>query len=143
MNTSPTLPLKKVASAPESAPAPAAPKVTPPKSSAVSVVGTVKKARAKPTAATKITTPKRSVPKPKIALPTTLKVVRDGYSMPKNEYDALKLLKAQCLKHGASVKKSELLRAGLSAIVALSPAALIAAVQALPEVKTGRKKKAA
>jgi hypothetical protein len=126
MKVSPKAPSKKVANAPKSTPVPAAAKVAPPKKAPVSVAGAVKKSSAKP----------------QTALPTTLKVVRDGYSMPKNEYDALKLLKAQCLKHGASVKKSELLRTGLRAMVALSPAALIAAVQALPEVKTGRKKKA-
>ena len=69
------------------------------------------------------------------------KVVRDGFTMPRQDYDTLKTLKATCLKSGVEVKKSELLRAGVQALAALQTDALIARMRALPAVKAGRKKK--
>ncbi len=68
-------------------------------------------------------------------------VVRDGFTMPQQDYDTLKTLKATCLKCGVEVKKSELLRAGVQALAALQTDALIARMRALPAVKAGRKKK--
>jgi hypothetical protein len=68
------------------------------------------------------------------------KVVRDGFTMPKNEYDRIKDLKAMCLKQGVAVKKSELLRAGLQALLAMSTDDLIGSVGKLSIVKVGRKK---
>ena len=69
------------------------------------------------------------------------KVVRDGFTMPKGDYEVLKALKAQCLKSGVEVKKSELLRAGVLALAALPAAELLSRMRALPAVKAGRKKK--
>ena len=60
--------------------------------------------------------------------------------MPQADYDLLKALKAQCLKAGVEVKKSELLRAGVQALAALSMADLAARLQALSPVKAGRRK---
>jgi hypothetical protein len=71
------------------------------------------------------------------------KVVRDGFTMPQADYDLLKTLKAQCLKAGVDVKKSELLRAGVLALAAMPEAQLLDRVRALAPVKTGRKKKKA
>ncbi|TCG04132.1 hypothetical protein BZM27_43055 [Paraburkholderia steynii] len=66
------------------------------------------------------------------------KVVRDSFTMPKSDYAKIAELKQRCLDAGLSVKKSELLRAGLN-LLAVSPAKrLIAAVQELEAVKTGR-----
>ncbi|GJH03674.1 hypothetical protein [Paraburkholderia terrae] len=66
------------------------------------------------------------------------KVVRDSFTMPKSDYAKIAELKQRCLDAGISVKKSELLRAGLN-LLAVSPAKrLIAAVQELEAVKTGR-----
>ena len=66
------------------------------------------------------------------------KVVRDSFTMPKSDYAKIAELKQRCLDAGISVKKSELLRAGLN-LLAVSPAKrLIAAVQDLEAVKTGR-----
>ena len=69
-----------------------------------------------------------------------IKVVRDGFTMPQADYDQLKALKAVCLKRGVEVKKSELLRAGVQALSALSATALVARIRALAPVKAGRKK---
>lgn len=68
------------------------------------------------------------------------KVVRDGFTMPQADYDLLKSLKAQCLKAGVDVKKSELLRAGVQALAALSMADLATRLTALSPVKAGRRK---
>ena len=79
---------------------------------------------------------------PTAAKPVTqhAKVVRDGFTMPQADYELLKELKAQCLKAGVEVKKSELLRAGVQALAALSMADLAARLKALPPVKAGRRK---
>ncbi|HEU0186646.1 MAG TPA: hypothetical protein VFR06_02010, partial [Gallionellaceae bacterium] len=52
------------------------------------------------------------------------KVVRDSFTMPKNDYDLIAELKQRCQKQDMHVKKSELLRAGLQALSKLSPAQL-------------------
>ncbi len=69
------------------------------------------------------------------------KVVRDGFSMPRTDYEKFRTLKAVCLAGGLAVKKSELLRAGLHALEALPIPDLLARIQALPPIKAGRKKK--
>ena len=81
-------------------------------------------------------------PKPATVAAETVhvKVVRDGFTMPKGDYDTLKALKALCLQSGVDVKKSELLRAGILALAAMSAAELLGRMRALPAVKAGRKK---
>jgi len=66
------------------------------------------------------------------------KLVRDSFTIPKNEYAAIDALKARAIALGTSVKKSELLRAGLMALQGLSDAAYKAALAAVPTLKTGR-----
>jgi hypothetical protein len=66
------------------------------------------------------------------------KVVRDSFTMPKSDYVKIAELKQRCLDAGVSVKKSELLRAGLALLAQAQPKRLIAAVSALDTVKTGR-----
>ncbi len=66
------------------------------------------------------------------------KLVRDSFTIPKNEFAAIETLKARAIALGTSVKKSELLRAGLMALQGLSDAAYKAAVAAVPTLKTGR-----
>ena len=69
------------------------------------------------------------------------KLVRDGFTMPKNEYAVLDVLKLRAAKLGRPVKKSELLRAGVKALEAMSDAALTQALDNVPAIKTGRPKK--
>lgn len=67
-----------------------------------------------------------------------VKLVRDSFTIPKPEYlilDNLKL-RAADLKH--PVKKSELLRAGIKALDAMTDVNLLAALKAVPMLKTGR-----
>jgi len=71
-------------------------------------------------------------------LPKKLKVVRDSFTMPAFDYGKLAELKRRCLADGVEVKKSELLRAGLLALEALSDKKLLAVVAQVETVKTGR-----
>ena len=66
------------------------------------------------------------------------KLVRDSFTMPATDYALIGALKARTLASGTSVKKSELLRAGLNALAAMSPAQLIGLIASMPHVKTGR-----
>lgn len=75
---------------------------------------------------------------PKADKPKKPKLVRDSFTIPKAEYTVLEALKARALKAGAPAKKSEVLRAGIKALAGLSDAAFLAAMGAVPAVKTGR-----
>lgn len=66
------------------------------------------------------------------------KLVRDSFTIPKNEFAAIDTLKTRAIALGTSVKKSELLRAGLMALQGLNDAAYKAALAAVPTLKTGR-----
>ncbi|WP_342720511.1 hypothetical protein [Acidovorax sp. FHTAMBA] len=68
------------------------------------------------------------------------KLVRDSFTIPKDEYAVVETLKQRSAALAHPVKKSELLRAGLKVLAAMSDAALRSAVQAVPSIKTGRPK---
>ena len=68
------------------------------------------------------------------------KLVRDSFTMPKPEYEVIAALKLRAAKLGQAPKKSELLRAGIKALAALTDAALLASLAAVPAIKTGRPK---
>lgn len=70
-----------------------------------------------------------------------IKVVRDSFTMPENEYQKINDIKEVCLKAGRHVKKSEVLRAGLQALVNMDEAQLQAALAGLETIRTGRPKK--
>jgi hypothetical protein len=70
------------------------------------------------------------------------KLVRDSFTIPKNEYAVLEALKLRAAKLGRPAKKSEVLRAGVQALAAMGDAAFLATVGAVPTVKTGRPAKA-
>lgn len=121
------------------------------------------KSMSKPTTKTSVTLSKSTTPHKKIAATTEtpkviskpvaktliakpikakkIKLVRDSFTIPKPEYlilDNLKL-RAADLKH--PVKKSELLRAGIKALAAMTDAQLLLALRAVPMLKTGRPSK--
>jgi len=104
-------------------------------------------APAKPTSARKSVAQTTPGSKPKSKAPSSIsrpkkpKLVRDSYTIPKDEYAVLAQLKERCKALERAVKKSELLRAGLKVLAALSDKALHAAVQAVPPLKTGRPRK--
>jgi hypothetical protein len=68
------------------------------------------------------------------------KLVRDSFTIPKAEYTTLQNLKARALSLKHAAKKSELLRAGVSALNAMADKDFLAALNAVPSLKTGRPK---
>ena len=66
------------------------------------------------------------------------KLVRDSFTIPKAEYLVLDDLKQRAVKTGTPTKKSELLRAGIKALAAMTDAAFKSALSAVPTIKTGR-----
>ena len=66
------------------------------------------------------------------------KLVRDSFTIPKTEYLVIEALKERAGKLSRAAKKSELLRAGVKALAAMSDAAFLAALTAVPTIKTGR-----
>ncbi len=69
------------------------------------------------------------------------KLVRDSFTIPKAEYTVLDELKHRAGKLGSSIKKSELIRAGIKALAAMSDAMYLSALNVVPKVKTGRPSK--
>ncbi|MEI8265704.1 MAG: hypothetical protein WCI59_08155 [Betaproteobacteria bacterium] len=61
--------------------------------------------------------------------------------MPEADFALVATLKARGLKQGRAAKKSELLRAGLQLLDQQSPEALVAALERLQPIKTGRPKR--
>lgn len=70
------------------------------------------------------------------------KLVRDSFTIPEAEYIQLAVLKQRCLDAGLAVKKSELLRAGLQALVSMPDECLVKQFDSLEKLKTGRPSKA-
>ncbi|WP_236748769.1 hypothetical protein [Acidovorax carolinensis] len=68
------------------------------------------------------------------------KLVRDSFTIPKDEYAVIETLKQRADSLAQPAKKSELLRAGLKLLAGLPDAALRTALQAVPSIKTGRPK---
>lgn len=69
------------------------------------------------------------------------KPVRDSFTMPKPDFDMIAVLKERAIAFKRPAKKSELLRAGLHALAAMSDAKLHASLDALAPIKSGRPKK--
>jgi len=69
------------------------------------------------------------------------KLVRDSFTIPKAEYTTLNELRQRSTRLAAPAKKSELLRAGIELLKSLSDQAFLAALAAVPNLKTGRPKK--
>ena len=74
------------------------------------------------------------------AVPAKPKLVRDSFTIPKPEYLVLDSLKLRAAGLARPVKKSELLRAGIKALQAMSDRSLLAALNGVPSLKTGRPK---
>ena len=66
------------------------------------------------------------------------KLVRDSFTFPKAEYEVLEAMKQRAAKLTVTVKKTELLRAGIKSLAALSDTAFMSAMAAVPSLKTGR-----
>jgi hypothetical protein len=99
----------------------------------------VKKAPVKSAVSKTATTakPVKTVKPAKVKKP---KLVRDSFTIPKDEYVVIEALKTRAGKLGQAVKKSELLRAGIKALAAMSDIQFKAALSNVPTIKTGRPK---
>lgn len=119
-----------------------APKKVTAKKAASPVVKKPAAAPAKPKAAVKKQAAKaplnKTVKPVKVEKPKKPKLVRDSFTIPKAEYVVLDALKLRAAKLTRPAKKSELLRAGIKALAALSDAAFLTALEQVPAIKTGR-----
>jgi hypothetical protein len=137
-------PAKPAAAKKAPAKKPAAKKVTPMKTAATAV---------KPAATpTKALVAKKSAPKKTAAKKPTkttakkaktekVKMERDSFTMPKDEYAQITLMKARLIAMGQPAKKSELLRAGIKLLAAMSDNTLKTTLAKIPVIKTGRPNK--
>ncbi len=73
--------------------------------------------------------------------PEKVKMERDSFTMPKDEYAQLALLKGRLTAMGQPAKKSELLRAGVKLLAAMSDNTLKTTLAKVPVIKTGRPNK--
>ena len=104
-------------------PAPVAKKASPVKAKTTQVASKPAQTKAKPATEQKMKKPK---------------LVRDSFTFPKDEYQAIAGLKQKALGLNHSVKKSEILRAGLMLLNGLQDKAFISALSKVPALKTGR-----
>ena len=97
------------------------------------------KAKLSPQAKTAVKTAVKPVSKPvKVEKAKKPKMIRDSFTIPKTEYVVIDALKERAGKLSRAAKKSELVRAGVKALAAMSDAAFLAALTAVPTIKTGR-----
>jgi hypothetical protein len=66
------------------------------------------------------------------------KLVRDSFTFPKDEYQVIAGLKQKALGLNHSIKKSEILRAGIMLLNCLNDKAFLSALSKVPALKTGR-----
>lgn len=125
-----TTPAKKAATTVASKKAPAAKKVA-----------VVRKPAEKPAPKLEVKPGVKAAPA-KVAKPVKLKVklVRDSFTMPADDWALIDQLKARAIGFKRPAKKSELLRAGLQVLAGLPDAALQAALDKLQPLKPGRPK---
>lgn len=69
------------------------------------------------------------------------KLVRDSFTMPRDEFELIHVLKERALNFKRPTKKSELLRAGLRVLAALDDSQLRERLDALTTLSPGRPKK--
>jgi len=80
-------------------------------------------------------------PSRSVGAPPREKVVRDGFSMPASDYGLIAQVQAASLQAGLAVTKSEVLRAGLHALSAMSLTELKEVLSRVEKVKVGRQAK--
>jgi len=69
------------------------------------------------------------------------KLIRDSFTIPAREYEAIEQLKKRYLEQGIHMKKSEILRAGLLALSSMEVEDLRAVAERVERIKPGRPKK--
>lgn len=83
----------------------------------------------------------KTAPEKKAAAPKKIKVVRDSFSMPQEDYALIGKMKERAHAAGMPVKKSALLRAGLQLLDKCAAAQFKRVLTGLAPIKTGRPKK--
>ena len=143
------VPARAPASAPRKTAKPATPQKTAAKRATPHVVakgaakGATKPAVKAPARKTAVAKAEKSTSAPAaLSKPPKIKLVRDSFTIPRAEYEMLDVIKDRLVKLTRPAKKSEVLRAGIAVLAALNDAALLAALEAVPAIKTGRPKKA-
>lgn len=134
-----------VSKAVATAPAPVAAAKVAVKSEVKATAKAAQKPAAKPAAKTVVKAKPKAASKAKDIKTSKLKkpkLVRDSFTIPKTESIVLDDLKQRSGKLANSVKKSELIRAGVKALAAMSDMAFLSALKAVPTIKTGRPSKA-
>jgi hypothetical protein len=140
----PKTPAEAPKAAPVAKPAPAAKSTatTKPTATAAAKPKAPAKAIAKSTATKTAKKPaKKAAPADKKVKQPKVKMERDSFTMPKEEYAQITVLKARLQTIGQPAKKSELLRAGVMLLAAMSDNTLKATLAKVPAIKTGRPKK--
>jgi hypothetical protein len=92
-------------------------------------------AKAASAAPTKPAKPATAASQQAPAEPKKLKLVRDSFTLPKVEYGVIDILKTRAARLARPAKKSEIVRAGLKALIAMSDADFLACVSSLPAAK--------
>lgn len=69
------------------------------------------------------------------------RLVRDSFTIPAGEYEAIDALKRRYLENGIHMKKSEILRAGLLALSSMDIEELTEVAGRVERIKPGRPKK--
>jgi hypothetical protein len=101
----------------------------------------IAKAKPKATAAAKPAVAKTKPVASKAPKAKKPKLVRDSFTFPESEYQLIATLKQRALNAGREIKKSEVLRAGLAALVDMAESGLLKALDAVERIKTGRPSK--
>ena len=66
------------------------------------------------------------------------RVIRDSFTLPSRDYELITAVRQRCLNSAVNINKSEVIRAGLYALMEMSEEDLIDLVNNLEKVKTGR-----
>lgn len=74
-------------------------------------------------------------PEPRVMIE---KVIRDGFSMPVSDQKLIQDIRTKSIKLGVETNKSEIVRAGLRALMDLPDAKLAGLLKSIPKIKTGR-----
>ena len=70
--------------------------------------------------------------------PKKERVIRDSFTLPSGDYELITAIRQRCLSSATSINKSEVIRAGLHALMEMSEENLLNLVNNLEKVKTGR-----
>ena len=70
--------------------------------------------------------------------PKKERVIRDSFTLPTGDYQLIAAVRQRCLKSAININKSEVIRAGLHALMEMPEEALAELVNNLEKVKPGR-----